>query len=471
MDDIPAEIFSRIFEIGVHQWGIGFLPPLCLTCRQWYSVIETTPRLWGILVLRKKMNFETFHAQMRKAKASPLSVTVMPNATRCYPHSALSNLATSWVYANIPLSVLKQTNWNDLSALETLVLRGDGELVPDPEIVDSFFQNDTSRPKSALRSLSVKDVPFPWIRGMLSSYISHFQMTGRTQGIHPYWMVVRERPCNRISETFGCLSLIPNVAILSLANLNHCRCHPYSGSLVHLDQLTVLELNKVSNFSAILSKIRAPALQSLSITSSPSDELRTSYYYSYYNTYTSDNDTSDNDSAIKIPFSTVFAEWSHSGSLPSQLTDLELNHCLTRAELPYLIRWLRRLPRLSRFTIGLDSTVLDGGLTEDCDIFRALSVPYRLNNDTEGQGSEAWLCPALVQLCVEAQEVRVADLLAIAQARNVPSTTRDLQQTPGKLRCIYAAICYNGSEKEVEELRNLVEEMACRCFGCQLTMA
>ncbi|KAK7460568.1 hypothetical protein VKT23_009289 [Stygiomarasmius scandens] len=458
MDDLPAEIFARIFEIGVHQWGIGFLPPLCLTCRGWYSVIETTPRLWGILVLRKKMDLQTFQSHMRKAKSSPLSVTVLPRSSRIFDRSGLLALTANWVYASVPLSILKQTTWGQLSALQTLVLMGDTDPASDPKTVDSFFETtSTSSDTPKLKSLTVDNVSTLWIRRMLSPQISHFQMTRRTElPMRWWWMTVRERPCYRLSETLGCLSSIPNVDAVSLANIDHCQCHPYNGALVRLDLLTVLQLNMVSNFPVIMVNIQAPALQSLSITSSTATSHSSAdYYHSWQVHYISTNGSSDN-----TPISAAFAEWSRSDSIPSQLTNLELYHCLRKEDMPYLIFWLRCLPKLARLSVGLDEDILDSGLSKDYDILWSLSVPYHVEDIAERPVS--WLCPSLIQLCIEG-EVRVADLLSLAKARNVGSNA-DLGQCPGKLRRICASLCFSGSEEEIAELRCIVEDVDIKVF-------
>ncbi|KAJ7753584.1 hypothetical protein DFH07DRAFT_960056 [Mycena maculata] len=92
--------------------------------------------------------------------------------------------------------------------------------------------------------------------------------------------------------------------------------------------------------------------------------------------------------------SSVLSQWSQAGFLPSHLQSLELSHCLSEADIPFLIGWLARLPALLRLTIVHNDEISNpSSLTASVenDLFRALASP-----DGAGPVVGGWLCLSLI---------------------------------------------------------------------------
>ncbi|KAF9050878.1 hypothetical protein BDZ89DRAFT_1057311, partial [Hymenopellis radicata] len=119
----------------------------------------------------------------------------------------------------------------------------------------------------------------------------------------------------------------------------------------------------------------------------------------------------------------VFMQWSQPEWLPVNLQSIDIRGSLKESDVDAFIRWLARLPNVVRFMHD-----------EDTRITAALAC-------------DASLCPGL-------RAYEFADLMALAKRRRA------------RLKFISAALCFEGSDEEIAELKDLVEEVHCACFSC-----
>jgi hypothetical protein len=90
MIDIPPEILASAFEVGVLTWGIRYLPPMCLICKEWNQVIINTPHLWGIIEVNTNSDGKFLLDQIARAKAAPLTIPLsLLGLHRMYPPSTV----------------------------------------------------------------------------------------------------------------------------------------------------------------------------------------------------------------------------------------------------------------------------------------------------------------------------------------------------------------------------------------------
>ncbi|KAJ7280324.1 hypothetical protein C8J57DRAFT_1501760 [Mycena rebaudengoi] len=425
IDQLPPEIFSRILEIAVDAWGIGFLPPVCLVSSVFHDIVLSSPRLWGIFNIRKQSSTSLLNFQLAKAKAADLSITVSRDGgERFCGHKGLrpfwrtlSSLAPNWVRGEVSTRTLtaNDTTWTDFSRLQTLALRchyHQAIVLPPRE----FF---TSGPRSLkLHSFTAIGLPEEWVMGPLHRGITFFQLSRLVN--------------TQASILLRYLSLVPNLHTLNLHSISlPLLSTSTSNSTVALPSLSNLELVNFTHFAALLLDIRAVALKVLTIRNSTGQ------------------------------MSSVFAQWSQIDFLPSNLQSLELHHCLSPNDMPFLIRWLRRLPALLRLTITHDYEIGDADpqtSSLDTDLYKALSSPSGADS--------GWLCPSLIHLHLDV-DLSWADILPIARARGgavVRST-----DSPSGLRSMHAVFCTSATAEEIAEFRSFflnADDVQCLCVSC-----
>jgi hypothetical protein len=236
----------------------------------------------------------------------------------------------------------------------------------------------------------------------------------------------------RASILLRYLSLVPNLHTLNLHGISlPLLSTSTSNSTVALPSLSNLELVNFTHFAALLLDIRAVALKVLTIRNSTGQ------------------------------MSSVFAQWSQIDFLPSNLQSLELIHCLSPNDMPFLIHWLRRLPALLRLTITHDYEIGDADpqtSSIDTDLYKALSSP-------SGAGT-GWLCPSLIHLHLDVG-LSWADILPIVRARGgaVPRSPG----SPSGLRSIHAVFCTSTTAEEMAEFRSFflnADDVQCLCVSC-----
>ncbi|KAJ7673483.1 hypothetical protein B0H17DRAFT_1083158 [Mycena rosella] len=422
---LPPEIFARVLEIAIETWGIGFLPSICLVSSTCRDVVLSTPSLWGIFVVDRQSSLSLLSQQLAKAKATDLRITFSgkgwPNSsthknTRRFMAS-LTPLAHNWVRLELPTGVLSLARWADLGRIEVLSLRQTPHGL-DPSTADTFFEQGATYTQPSLHSFTASGLPEEWVTRFLSPRITFFEI-GRL------WST----PASTIQRY---LSRIPNVHTLSLQRISFL---PLSASnlTVTLPHLHNLEIANVSDFTPLLLNTRAPALRGLSICDCTGQMGR------------------------------VFSQWSQPDFLPGHLQSLELSDSLSELDMPFLIRWLARLPALLRLTIT-DTGEFDASTSSvETDLLLALASPHGAGSIVGG-----WLCPSLTYLCLDTP-LCLVDILPIARARCAPSPG-----SPAKLRAMHAHLCSNGTADELAEFRSFFTEEAdasCLCLGCAFNLS
>jgi hypothetical protein len=438
--ELPQEILAYSFECGVHDVGISFLYPLCLTCKSWREIVQDTPQLWGIFNLSNKTSkarLRHIPDQIARAKATSLWLSV---DTRFQLHlnanvsivEKLLLLASNWVYADIPASLLDKVEWNDLSLLEAFVVRG--AWLPtytiSPNLVISKDLESRSRfSSSRLRSFScIGDLPHSLTQKFVSPTLTFLELSN----------------CERkLREILDALSVTRNLAILHLSGIR-CKDVLYrSEPIVSLPSLQTLEVVNFRAFNSVLEHLCCKSLEYLTIKSS--------YCHPHWY-YGRQNDGIDQTNTFMV-------QWSGPSFLPQRLHTLEFSNSLQAVHIPHLIRWLGRLTSLVRLVLCDEAIVPASNSSHTENIFLALSTT------AETQG---WLCPSLMQLSIEA-DIQVTDLLPIAHNRG---GHYDLGCTgteqPSRLRLIQGPICTSGFSNEIEELGRSVDEVVCDCLGCRL---
>ncbi|KAG6808659.1 hypothetical protein H0H92_003360 [Tricholoma furcatifolium] len=289
----------------------------------------------------------------------------------------LVDLSVNWVKADISIPVLKADRWAELhGTLETLRLQSRG---PAPNSnADDFFRAGGALfiTPPRLRSGAAYRLPNEWIAPFLSSSITYFEFSSNMK--------------SDLSTTLAYISKIPNVATLILTDVDHSKFEliPSFQPPIVLQNLRILDLIEVSNPSSILCTLLAPALQTLHISDSFPARIRHNLPYNLQ------------------PLSAFFIAWSKSPFLPTQLRSLSLSHCLIPTDVPFLIRWLVRLPSLSSLelndaSIGQTRKSLSspfssdmGADMEQTNIFAALTHPNHYHPDANFGDRLTWLCPS-----------------------------------------------------------------------------
>lgn len=458
VDDVPPELLAHTFELGIKTYGIRFLPPLCLVCKRWNDLVVSTPRLWGILTLDISSDPLTVYSQIARAKASPLEVYMSDRNGGKLKGAILQKvvqLARQWVCAEIQTHALRLARWSEMHAgLEQLRLRK-GRLITGPDGhltdgADAFFDVDAPYPK--LHSFTAIELEEAWITRFLSPSITSFELV-KIYGAHS------------ISSTLDYLSLTTNLQYLRLNTISHRPCKPSDNRVIHLPSLRTLSVSNVSYLKDFLLRLRVPSLHTFTVP-----EHIQSIQRFWWSTHGNTNLYVDSSMSL------VFSQWSQPDCLPTHLHTLNLSNCLQKTDLPYLIRWLARLPSLVRLILR-DPIISFAAQKSDpeSDLFSALASP---NGARELIGDGGWLCPSLMQLTLDTDTSNVyssgscdnapADgFIAIARARggSVPPVSVDgkMQMPPTRLRHLEGNLCSDG---DLSELDGLVDIVICTCLGC-----
>ncbi|KAJ2917318.1 hypothetical protein MD484_g3110, partial [Candolleomyces efflorescens] len=445
MIDLPPEILASAFEVGVLTWGIRYLPPLCLVCKEWNQIIVNTPHLWGIIEVNTHSDGEFLLDQIARAKAAPLTIFVHKgalNSSSLAPAiKTLIALSPNWIAATIPLGVLNRCRWIDLrDRLVELHVANHGvtDILDSSRFFDGIKQAPPHRPP-ALRHLSVDHI---YLEEGRESWDNHF-LTPSIRSLN-----ISGNNCAQVSSTLIQLSKTPNVEQLSIGYLHPQPILPSESLNVYLDSLLSLTVDSVELPSFLLSSISCRNLKSLTIDNA-------SFYSSFH---------------LISPFLT---QWCSPTHLPSSLHSLKLQGCMNIDDVPHLIRFLARLPSLA--VLSLIDDVLDyrpdenGPYTDENDILTALVSPAGARTGIGG-----WLCPSLREFNIEA-DISFQHLLDVVIQRGCNSqdvqvglngTSGSVAGPPKTLRTVIAYICSEGTKESREQLGDLVEETYCACTGC-----
>ena len=439
--DIPPEILAAAFEIGIYTWGIKFLPTLSRVCQHWRSIIDNTPRLWGIISVSPKSSPNVLEKQITKAKASPLSIRISPSANGIRHNRVrrqIFALSANWVTAKVGTAFLSDSGarWNALQySLETLTLRRGNPTYDDP---GPFFEDSThhSHRQVSLHTFSADSLPKAWTVGFLGPWLKHFYLRQWGTG-------------QKITDTWEYLARIPSAITIELYQVQHVehpdRVPPLPPTIV-LPKLESLRLKGVKLAPTVLSAIAAPSLQTLSI-----HEASQRWWWW-------DGPPS---------MSGFFAQWSQPSHTPTHLHTLELIDTLRAGDTPYLIRWLRRIPNLVRLLITDDEIAKAASITShrEMNLYNALAYPW----EEEGGGSSAWLCPSLMILYLDTAP-ELTDLLPIARSRGgIAPPTADIPPL-ARLRRLESRLCPVHNLDELDDLKSLIDEANCICTHCGLTI-
>ncbi|KAJ7207999.1 hypothetical protein GGX14DRAFT_521824 [Mycena pura] len=422
LDTLPPEILARVLEIAVQTWGVAFLPPVCLVSSTCNDVVVSTPSLWGVIVVNKRCSFSLLNRQLAKAKATDLRISLHKRTNNKHARAArrlmsdLVALSNNWVQAEISINLLSMTKWAELGRLQVLDVRFHDH--DSGGSADDFFGSEHPARAPSLHSLTAWNLPEEWVTRFLSPRISYFQYGGFEKQI-PHSTVIRY------------LSLTPNVHTLHLLNMQFPRLS--ESQAITLPNLHNLELDRIHNITTLLVNTCAPALRVLSIRD------------------------------CKGRLRSFFSDWSQPKWLPQHLQSLELSHCVSSGDIPFLISWLARLPSLLRLII----TQYAEFDSAEKELLRALASPNGAGPPGVVRG---WLCPSLTHLCLDAS-LRMEDILPIARARGgaVP-------RAPGlsaTLRSMQAPLCASGTAEEVVEFRSCFvqpEDLRCLCLSCSFNI-
>ncbi|KAF8881676.1 hypothetical protein CPB84DRAFT_1791546 [Gymnopilus junonius] len=453
INDIPPEILASVFELTIYTSSISSLRPLSIVCRHWHDVVEQTPRLWGIVLLRKQSSPAALEKQITKAKAAPLSITLFPG-TRSAKHTKkvyqkLTDLSINWVMANVGTEFISACRWVALyRSLEELTLCRGGPRYDEP---GPFFNdvNAFTQREAKLRSFTATNLQKAWVIGFLGPSIRQFCLVRGYPDLSEQVNYYTYRLYTRIADTWDYLSRLPEVIKVHLKHLKHNDPKGFAPSVIRLSKLLTLHVEDVLQMPILLSYIAAPHLQTLCIDQRQIEPLS----FSFRN---------------PSPVAPLFACWSDPSFLPANLHTLELRDCLEITDVPYLIRWLERLPNLIRLFIGDGSNVLGKAPSRlspddgESNLYRALAHPM-----TRQDGESFWLCPSLMILHLDADQ-DIGELLSIARTRGgIASAMHDIPP-PNRLRRVEALLCNTGREEEIELLGSLVDQAYCLCTSCGL---
>ncbi|KAK0445001.1 uncharacterized protein EV420DRAFT_980050 [Desarmillaria tabescens] len=412
---LPPEIYAHIFEVGVHKWGVGFLPPLCLTCSDWNEIVISTPRLYGIIDFTRSKRHGL--VQLSKAKSAPLYLTLPTERRRYYEcEKDLLSLVHNWVYASVPTRTLETLKGEDLSSLEELHVTSCGDKgSPKKKLWDVA--------PSKLRVLGADSVSPSWVKSVLSRSVTQFEFRN----------IDRRNRCTN-SQIFELITFIPNVVSIYLESL-FLLDSPHSsseGTSVLMEGLLNLHIQSLRCFALHVSRIRAPSLQTFRLIES----------YSYSDDH--------------MHWNLVFMQWSQPNFVPANLHTLEIRSSLRETDVPTFIQWLSLLPSVVRLIL------------DDVALFRCKEASLIEKLSSPPVDGEDWFCPSLMQLFVEG-DVQVVDLIAIASTRGgVVEPPFATTSRPSRLRLIEAPLCVSGWDGEIAELKRLVDETRCSCLSCAL---
>ncbi|KAF8898317.1 hypothetical protein CPB85DRAFT_1327710 [Mucidula mucida] len=406
INELPSELLARAFEIGIFKWGIQFLPPLRLTCQSWNEIVLFTPRLFGIIDVTR-VSRSTIQRQLARAKAAPLYVTI-PRYLNRYHGAELETIllttAENWVYAAVPMRVMYKIHPRRRDDLTRLDALHVAAGDPKLAAASESFWGATAPPK--LRFFSADGLCSREVHSLIvvPSSIIDFEL----KNLHGGRRLEHDYYCQRdipMKELLGILARIPNAARICLDTIQSLQ--PAAEPLLALtfSHLTELDLTRVRWAPHFLASMNLPALQNLVIVDC---EMAPRWGGSWQ---------------------VVFMQWSQPGWLPVNLQSIDIRGSLEESDVDAFIRWLARLPNVVRLMHD-----------EDARITAALAY-------------DASLCPGVVHLAIE-RAYEFADLMLLAKHRRA------------RLKFISAALCFEGSEDEIAELKNLVEEVHCVCFSC-----
>ncbi|KIM43914.1 hypothetical protein M413DRAFT_442980 [Hebeloma cylindrosporum] len=440
---IPPEILAAIFVMGVHTWEIQFVSTLSRVCQDWKSVVDNTPRLWGVIFISSRSSPGVLEKQLAKAKASPLSLWVLPCAQAIQLNRVrkqLFALSANWVEADVGTAFLCEsgTGWNALRHnLQRLTLCRGHSTSDDP---GSFFEDSTdiSHRQPSLHTFYSLSLPVAWTRGFLGPWIKHFYLRQSGKG-------------QKITDTWEYLARIPNAKTISLYQVQHVE-HPdevlQPPCTIVLAKLRDLKFRRVKFSSVVLAAIAAPSLQTLSI-----DEASESVWGS------------------PSSMSSCFTQWIQPSHTPAHLHTLELIDTLKSGDIPYLIRFLRLLPNLVRLLITDDEVGRATASTSTSSngkvkLYYALAYPYV--NEDGGSTSSAWLCPSLMILYLDTAP-ELTELIPIARSRGGIAPFTAGIPPPARLRRLESNLCPVDLD-ELNELKCSIDEVNCICLHCGLTI-
>ncbi|CAA7264443.1 unnamed protein product [Cyclocybe aegerita] len=480
--DIPPEILAASFEVGIYTWGIGYLRPLSDVCQAWRDTIEHTPRLWGIISFTRSRSAAALLRQLAKAKNAPLALTIEPlSITRSASKSsirkdkeevlkALLGRVGGWVSADVGTDLLAKCRWEDMANLEKLIIRRGGPQNQDP---GPFFTSEYECKNLKLHSFSTTGgVPSRWVTPFLkySPSIRYFSLhTGnKSQTYHTYW----HSKLHDIRDTWTYLALVPNAYTIELTDLAHTApAHISSPPPILFRSLRTLRLQEVRYAPAVLTPLVVPNLQTLSLEHTRREREAWSWRYA-----NSDMDADSDHRQHQLLLAPVFTQWSAPGSVPEHLHTLELKDCLRSGDVPFLVRWLERLPHLVRLVIQDDQV---GAAKEghdadpDANLYRALSSPRMMTSqkDLNGNLPMGWLCPELMILHLDTDNA-LDDVVSIASARGgkVVQLLKPPSSMPSRLRRIETRLCPMAGPEDVQLLRSLVDHISCVCTNCGLML-
>ncbi|KAJ3530371.1 hypothetical protein NMY22_g8603 [Coprinellus aureogranulatus] len=404
MDDIPTEILATAFEMGVLDQGVQFLPPICLVAS------TSSPRPTGQGEGRTPDYFHWESADKRDRLQRVIE--------------QLLRQSHNWISAVIPADILERCRWSDMrNKLQELSINR-GYLNGD----STFFKiNDEDR-------VDLRRPPA----------LRRFSMVGSdppSQLLSPSLKYLNFAPgCTSLSVTLDQLSRVPNIESLNISKLKHEPRLPDQARIIRLNKLTSLTLSGVDYPSLLLCSLACPSLEVLSLGPRPRCRWQ------------------DPLDSSMTPLATFLSQWCNLEYTPTRLHTLEIDQCLADEDIPYLIRFLARLPNVVRLTINDDAINRDlDELTDENNILKSLASPQA--GRSAGRG---WICPLLGYLDIQ-QDVPFHHLLEVAQARGTGSTQLGGLQT---LRKITGYICRDGTDEEMALLRSSIQQVQCECLAC-----
>ncbi|KAH9475105.1 hypothetical protein JR316_0012216 [Psilocybe cubensis] len=398
-----------------------------------------------------------------KAKESPLSITVSSNTLfdNSYMQGLLKDLTAlsrNWVALEAGLDFMSFFRWKDLYRnLEELTLLSARKFHGIEAFFDGVDPSSVNR-DIKLHSFTATSLPHTWIRGFLGPQIRRLSITDayeiHEEGQEKQYTTIWNHSIS-IWQTMDFLKHVPYATSVELNDLNHIDPIGYSPPVVRMQNLQRLELKGVQFSTSILSSISAPSLQTLCVDSGTDA----------WNLFTPTS---------VVPMASFFSQWSQPGFIPTHLHTLDLVNCLNVADIPFLIRWLGKLPNLVRLLLLDVDNILqqaafheqnlsDSSQNEQFDFLHALAHPA-----FEKDGKGTWLCPSLMVLRIY-PGANIGGLRSIAQARGgvVPySYDISMVPPPARLRQIETQLCFNADRENINELVSLADHVYCRCLSC-----
>ncbi|PPQ72686.1 hypothetical protein CVT24_012664 [Panaeolus cyanescens] len=454
--------------------------------------------LWGILNVDRGVNRSQcaqLQQQLVQAKGAPLDITChtsnndWPKIKTLIP--ILKDLRQNFVRLEVSIHFLLATGctYNNIrNNLDILDLSWGG-LNPFDDYATDFFKDleEWSRPR--LHSFTATSLQPSWINPFLSPFITRFRLHKTSNRQSPSHI----SSTSPITETLQYLARLPNVRELELQDLKTYRhkggpaIAEHDTSLrVPLPQLRSLRIVDVAIQSSILCGIEAPCLRFLSIRDSDKDIWKApsiSYAYLFFSAPPHPvAERVETGTFSLIPF---FLQWSNPQVTPTQLHTLELSNVLCVDDIPFLIKWLQRLPNLVRLIINdadnlLDHDVVTGSERHTSMVEQGVDTEdVRLNLCHElsrpvlhpSTGNMEWICPLLTILHLGDAEVRAESVMSIARARGgvrsvADSSNMDGTPAPARLHRLTMQVCKHLSKDENNELQNLIKEVGCTCLSC-----